>query len=313
MIDGQTIKVTPFRTANIPPPMALHEFKVHSNATDIAINGDASSIAVLHQQGISVFEWKSVSASGSGPALTGRFTFEKRLSSEATYLQISFSEANEVLALLRIRTGLTVKRYGFDEDTGRMEEKSFGGNPSSAMSTLYSFDESGLSNPYVQGPSGDLHSLAFGGGSLAHCKFPMLLPWIEVAPHGDEHIAFGMSSNGHLYANSRLLVKNCTSFLVTPAHLIFTATTHLLKFVHITSVQGTSCSFHMPLCKTDFGQVSKFHLMILRKTNGAEASSVEPVLSLRCQHPPVLSSKCLVVTLRLSTPEQWSLRASEHS
>ena len=62
VIDGQIIKVTPFRATNIPPPMALHEFNVHSNATDIAVNGDASSIAVLHQQGISVFEWKNVSA-----------------------------------------------------------------------------------------------------------------------------------------------------------------------------------------------------------------------------------------------------------
>ena len=238
IVDGYTIKVTPFQTANIPPPMTLHEFKVHSNAIDVAVNGDASLIVVLHQQGISVFEWKSVAASASGPALIGRFTFEKESPSKGSHQQVSFSEENEVLVLHRVSSGSIVKRYGFDEETGRIEEKFSKNGPTSAISTLSSFSKGGLSSPFVQGLSGDIHNLTSGGQSFAHCKFPVQLPWVEIVPHGDDHIAFGMSSNGHLYANSRLLVKNCTSFLVTPAHLIFTTTTHLLKFVHITSVQG---------------------------------------------------------------------------
>ena len=223
--------------------MALHEFQVHSNVIDVAINGDASSIAVLHQQGISIFEWKTVSCSGSGPALTGRFTFEKESPSNAIYQQVSFSEENQVMVLQRVKTGSIIRRYGFDNDTGLLEEKPSGDSPTSTISTLSSFSRHDSSNPYVQGPSGDLQNLVFGGQSLVHCKFPVLLPWMEVMPHGDDHIAFGMSSNGHLYANSHLLVKNCTSFLVTPAHLIFTTTTHLLKFVHITSVQGRLRSY----------------------------------------------------------------------
>jgi len=84
---------------------------------------------------------------------------------------------------------------------------------------------------------GDLVSLA-GDQFPGDVKFPIFLPWVEIVRLGNETIAFGLSANGHLYANSRLLVKNCTSFLLTPAHLIFTTTTHLLKFVHITSVAG---------------------------------------------------------------------------
>ena len=240
VIDGQMIKLTPFQTANVPPPMALHEFQIHSNATDVAVNADASLVAVLHRQGISVFEWKSTSASAPGPVLTGIFTFEKDSSSKDTYQQVSFSENNEVLVLQRVKSGSTIKRYGFNEDTGRLEERSSGHSPISSISTLSSFSQHGLSTPFVQGVSGDIHNLAFGGQSFAHFNVPPKLPWVEIMPHGDDYIAFGMSGNGHLYANSRLLVKNCTSFLVTPAHIIFTTTTHLLKFVHITSVQGLS-------------------------------------------------------------------------
>ena len=57
--------------------------------------------------------------------------------------------------------------------------------------------------------------------------------------------SFRVSDNGSLYAEQRLLSKNCTSFLVTPAHLIFTTGQHLLKFVHMAPVEGkcTDCEF----------------------------------------------------------------------
>lgn len=77
-------------------------------------------------------------------------------------------------------------------------------------------------------------------------------PWIEVVelpgkkfidgqgglPEPSKYIVFGLSTKGSLYANDRLLTRNCTSFLVTSAHLIFTTTQHLLKFVHIADVEG---------------------------------------------------------------------------
>ena len=238
VIDGQTIKITPLRTANVPPPMALHELQVQSNAIDVAFNADASLIAVLHQDGTSIFEWKSVLASSSPPVLTGRVTFEKTESPTIIHQHISFADKDGIFVMQRNESSSIIKRYGFNEDTGRMEELASTANPSHTASTLSSFFQDGTVHPFVQGRKGDLHSLTFGEHTLSHCNFPMYLPWVEIVSLGDDHIAFGMSSSGHLYANSRLLVKNCTSFLVTPAHLIFTTTTHLLKFVHMTDVNG---------------------------------------------------------------------------
>jgi elongator complex protein 1 len=88
VIDGQSIKVTLFRTANIPPPMALHELSVQSNVIDVAFNAAASLIAVLHQQGISIFESKGVEASSESPSLTGRVSFDKTESRDSVYQQI---------------------------------------------------------------------------------------------------------------------------------------------------------------------------------------------------------------------------------
>lgn len=238
VLDGLIVKLTPFKTANIPPPMALHEFEVSSNTIDVAFNSNASLIAVLHHEGLSLFEWKSVSAASLAPTLTGKVTFQKVESQIGNYQQITFGVKNQIIALQREDHGERIGHFGFDEDTGRLEELDFKKAPVSEIASISSFSQDGSSHPFAQGRAGDLHSLVFGETTLAHCSSNTYLPWAEVVPYGEDHIAFGMSTNGHLYANSRLLVKNCTSFLVTPAHLILTTTTHLLKFIHITDVHG---------------------------------------------------------------------------
>ncbi|KAF7882762.1 uncharacterized protein EAF02_006125 [Botrytis sinoallii] len=206
VIDGQNLMVTPFRVANVPPPM------------------DAT---------------KRVAPT---PTLSGQYTFDSAIKS-TIYQQITFSGKNEILALGRTETGPVVQGYHLAEVPGEMKEKALENYPTSSVSILSSFVEDGVMHPYVQTSSGDLHSLAFGDASLSSCNFSKQLPWVDIIPfgdgpnaYGDGRIAFGLSSNGHLFANTRLLVRNCTSFLVTPAHLIFTTTTHLLKFVHITEV-----------------------------------------------------------------------------
>jgi elongator complex protein 1 len=245
--------VTPFTAANIPPPLALHEISVGSNAIDVAFNGNMS-IAVLHQDGISVFDYKSFSASTSPPIVKDQYTFKGTESSESFYQQLCFSQSREVLVLRRCTTGSIVTRYGQHENPDTIEEK-FSNSPASVLSTLSSFFEDNLAKPFAQDISGNLNGLLAESLSLSFGKFPTNLPWVEVVRNDDSHIAFGMSANGHLYANSRLLVKNCTSFLVTPAHLIFTTTAHLVKFVHITNVDSMSTPFCLSPCNANFQKV----------------------------------------------------------
>ena len=238
VIDGEVIKVTPFRAANMPPPMALHEIAVGVSIKDVALNMETSSIAILHQQGISVFEWKNISASGSPPSLIGRYTFEKDEVAQSHYQQICFADDNDILALHRHGSASFITRFGFNEDTGRMDRKAHEETHSSTIVTLSNYSVDGSTHAYAQDLVGNLHSLKSGDLSLASCNFPTVLPWVEILFDDDMQIAFGMATNGHLYANSRLLVKNCTSFLVTPVHLIFTTTTHFVKFVHVTDFNG---------------------------------------------------------------------------
>ena len=186
---------------------------------------------------ISVFEWTRSSPSRPPPQLVAQRTLEKDTLRRDVFPQrICFSGAEEVCVLLRDASGSVIRHYACSSEKGGVESR--GEWRPMPTFTLSSFTEKGCERPVIQGASGGLHSHAYANHSLAACGFPSHLPWFEVVPHEDGHIAFGMSKNGHLYADSRLLVKNCTSFVVCPAHLIFTTTTHLLKFVHITNAHG---------------------------------------------------------------------------
>lgn len=224
----------------MPPPMASHELEVQENAIDIAFNHNGSLMAVLHLKGIALFELNLTESNSSPPSLTAKVAFEKIESTDDIFQQITFTNKNHLLVLQPIGSTEPVKRYGINEETGRMEQVPSGITTNAIIRTMSSFCEDEESHPFAETSAGEIHSLAFGEHSLGACNFSSYFPWVEMIKFKEEFLAFGMSSNGHLYANNRLLVKNCTSFLVTPAHLIFTTTTHLIKFVHITSVTGKS-------------------------------------------------------------------------
>ena len=56
VIDGKTLKLTPLRTANVPPPMAFDEIELPENALDVAINEAGTEVAALHHEKVSL--WK---------------------------------------------------------------------------------------------------------------------------------------------------------------------------------------------------------------------------------------------------------------
>jgi elongator complex protein 1 len=239
VIDGKNLKLTPFRSANVPPPMAMYEIAVPQNICDVAFSSDTSLIAILHRGGIAVYSWEINSTSPSPPTVTDYIAF-RSAHEDATPQQICFHGDGNILTLSQQANKPILKQYGFSKDTGTVEEKTIDAVTFSSPSMISSFGQDNMIHPFAQDASGVLLSLSppSFGQPLVAASFPTFLPWVEVITFANQKIAFGMSKNGHLYANSRLLVRNGTSFLVTPLHLIFTTTTHLLKFVHIASVEG---------------------------------------------------------------------------
>ncbi|KAI1136604.1 IkappaB kinase complex, IKAP component [Hypoxylon sp. FL0543] len=236
VIDGKLLKLTPFRTANVPPPMALFELQASSPITDVAFSPANTFMAVLHRLGVDVYEWKVKEQRSVNPSLLGTVTHVKG-SSDEDYapLQVAVTE-NGVVHCLGFKEGPEIQSYPFDRSTGE-----FSSNSSIYAGSMFGFvrlTQAGSTEVLLQDCLGRLHGVVNQEDDVYSFRLPAQLPWSEVIDLAGNIVAIGLSRNGHLYANSRLLLKNCTSFLVTPAHLIVTTTNHLIKFIHLVDVDN---------------------------------------------------------------------------
>jgi len=233
VIDGQTVKLTPFRTANIPPPMSMFELTTASAVIDVAFALDNSALAILHHLGVDYYAWKTKGSRSIAPVLQERLEFSK--AEAALYveapLRITLPGQGRV-QLLQYHQSLSILSY----DIGK--SKSWTEITAESVSTIGSFSSPTGARTFGQLLSGKLVEVSEEGQEALSVNFPTQMPWTEIVRHDGQNIAFGLSRSGHLYANSRQLAKNCTSFLVTPLHLIFTTSNHFLKFVHLASAEG---------------------------------------------------------------------------
>ena len=263
----ERLKLTPMRLANVPPPMALHEIEVSSNIIDVAITIRSDSrprtvIGVLHHQGYSQFEW-SLSSMAQNPPIC-RFTHDlwstdtdEITNRDMSYLQTSFSGNSSLLFSKSVGKSafIIIGEDGGHRDQILLHETGVEGMVRyswiSKSKTYIMLDHDSKTNSNelekrVQGSNNvNIAGIKLGLSLFSTQRVDALVCGFEVehavnslangveAPATKELI-FSLAENGSLFANERRLVRNCTSFLVTPAHLIFTTSQHLLKFVHLT-------------------------------------------------------------------------------
>lgn len=236
VVDGKTLKLTPFRTANVPPPMALFELQASSPIIDVTFSPANTFMAVLHQLGVDVYKWNINGQRSLLPSLISSVVFTRENPGEECIpLQVAVTETS-IVHCLGFEKGPVIQSHPFDPSTGE-----FSSNSSIFAGSMFGFvrlTQAGSTDVLMQDCLGRLHGVVNLEDELYSTRLPSQLPWSEVVDLAGNVIAVGLSRNGHLYANSRLLMKNCTSFLVTPAHLIVTTTNHMVKFIHLVEVDS---------------------------------------------------------------------------
>ena len=254
------------RFASVPPPMALHNLGLSENAIDIAVStakpGEHNIlIAVLNNEGVAMYEW-DVTAKPRKPPLFKWST--KVANSELPNLvhqQVSFSNEQTLSVLSSDLSGSAV--FVVDIETGlvhqdlslfREEIRGLVPQGVHATTSLVQAKDFVIEHNF---PQGDMFSRR---GQIRYpvleCRSPRVqitafrderekpgLPSDELNDYIDSMVLLGLSSQGYLFAKKRILANNCTSFLVTPSHLIFTTSNHLLKFVHMAKVEGRHSTF----------------------------------------------------------------------
>ncbi|POR35688.1 Elongator complex protein 1 [Tolypocladium paradoxum] len=231
VIDGETVKLTPFRTANVPPPMSLFDIAADSCVVDVAFGRQNESLAVMHRRGIDIYDTPMKNGRSIKPQLRAKVPFSAvAVLEKHTPLRISCaSDAN--FRCISYQEGSGLLHFVVDADVGQM-------NPLDCTEMLVStstYEDEDSIEGYGQDLSGSVFQLSKSDCEPLAIQFPTPLPWFEISKPQDIVTAFGLSRNGHIYANSRLLAKNCTSFVVTPSHLIFTTSNHFVKYVHLTA------------------------------------------------------------------------------
>lgn len=250
--------------------MASHELVVPFNVVDIAVSGSGlhssdTRIAVLHSGGINLYEWKLQGKLPSKPILTKSAELPSNQFFQCMIQQIAFMDDHGLLLWHTGSEGSSLSTFIIDDTTIRYDATIFQRGVRNLIAPAAIVNKTETSSAYIFLDNNEVRgaSSLFSKTEEEQClgsakiQLPTFTPRVEVmgyrrkpvaladsygnGPHEvDQHgfVAFGLTENGSLYANERELARNCTSFLLTPAHLIFTTTQHLVKFVHIATVKG---------------------------------------------------------------------------
>ena len=239
----------------MPPPMALHEISLKDSIVDVSIMVDhldlrCIRIIVLHHGGCSLFEWPVASMIHMQPSLKWSSNPCENRHPGLMYIQVAFNAKNGSVLLLSNDTEASMiqvlDRHG--QSLGKLSshiiaiESFINIGPCSDHLVFVRVDEN--SNQGVNDLEKKIVDLNRQTG------IRLTIPPFHIArsdaiscgrtAHGSpstenvsEDMIFSLSENGSLFANQRRLAKNCISFLVTPAHLIYTTSQHILKFLHM--------------------------------------------------------------------------------
>ncbi|CBX92067.1 similar to elongator complex protein 1 [Plenodomus lingam JN3] len=231
-IDGLTLKLTPLRLANVPPPMALQTLSLESVPVDVALSKSGTRLAILSNCELAVYAldmhkrpipkpvpvWRSDALKDYSPRHVAFFGNES--------IHVLIDNWDEEEAFLWRSEGTDVVPHGPIMETENVS------------SLLSSVDHSAI---YTEFQNGALHQVDMTEDMSPQTplvqKLPTFCAEVQVAHVEGQVLAFGLTKSGILYANDRVLARNCTSFVVTSAHLIFTTTQHLLKFVHLSTAE----------------------------------------------------------------------------
>ncbi|KAJ5112266.1 hypothetical protein N7532_000311 [Penicillium argentinense] len=238
VIDGKNLKLTPLRLAGVPPPMAHNELALDSNAIDVAFSKSGTRIAVLMKDSFSIFLWALKSRPVPVPILESSYPLSDASTSRPR--QIAFVDENEVYVLREPKPNSTIiEKTMLETRSTEVIHEALGTRFSSIFPGI-GHDSLWISHKPISGAT--YSSIPSGSEGDAAVDLWTESPSIDtpfaraVSISEDEKILISLTRTGTLFANKRVLAKNCTSFLVTPSHLLFTTSQHLLKFVHLNRV-----------------------------------------------------------------------------
>ncbi|WPG98579.1 elongator complex protein 1 [Acrodontium crateriforme] len=236
VIDGRKLKVTPLRTANIPPPMGFDEVELPEVAVDVAFSKTGTELAVLHSDKITVWTCdygvKPVQkAKISRTLIVDQHTAEGTETSFWRQIAITVDLKHETIVHGLADTHGVSRLASFHEKT----EVAFSSFDASIISIFNGIGHGAL---YAEDKSGTILEIGLDETKTPVNELPVSCADVQVWKSAQQTAStFGLTSGGILHGvhgdSQKLRIPGCTSFIITANHLIYTTSQHLLKFVHL--------------------------------------------------------------------------------
>ncbi|EXJ58709.1 hypothetical protein A1O7_06138 [Cladophialophora yegresii CBS 114405] len=264
VVDGRTLKLTPFKQAGVPPPMAFCEAAFAHNIVDCAVSQEGLKIAVLATTTVELCKWKTRATVKGDVKFTA--TVESRgvpLPTVSTdtgqwvtphYSQIALKD-DEIFILSPMQRTTTASCYKlrWPSETGipaweqvrvpsvaenlivDIFEQAVFVTQQDELTTVMLSDnaEARVVQPTVlrgSRPNSSIFSLCDADATHLNGETNELIP---------KYHKVSLEPKGGLYIDDTLLTREVTSYVLTSAHLVFTTSSHLLKFVHLTNDPST--------------------------------------------------------------------------
>jgi elongator complex protein 1 len=248
VIDGRSLKLTPLRYANMPPPMSFCDIQAGENIIDCSMSRSSRHVAILTKTMVELYLWHgSNSATANGQITdeskhgTGRlvssmtllFRYPLMATEDAKYLRythLRFLGENDILIVVPPQRG-TFPRSAMLRWKERNVELERYEPTSVTLQCQTAVVDVAHESLWLQTNGMTVGTIGpFSGhrmlGDEPNAEIVRLGP-------GGPACKISMSGRGEIYADARVLARDCTSFLVTDQHLIFTTSNHFLKFVHL--------------------------------------------------------------------------------
>lgn len=245
--DGSTAKITPLSIANVPPPIAFREVDIPGNINDLAVSKSNENFAILtseneiHLAKLSISETKKV-----GPLkLTHKIESNSLIENTEFAKQVAFIKDSIIAIVL---DGPSYSRIVlFDVHDEPMFLDSIETSPKIVLLK----SQADFNAVVLQAIDGTVYQLNETQDIKEITKFPQLCRDFEVTSTStsdlndefaedpsNELVAFGISTNGKLFANGNQVATAVTSLKITESHLLFTNAHAQLCFIHLKSATG---------------------------------------------------------------------------
>lgn len=256
VIDGKTLKLTALKYANVPPPMAQMEITgSHGSIMDASIvhDGQLERVAIVDSCGnVEVFEWSPRKRSPEVKLLYQSEQKASRLPDSYPRFKAQFESKDSLVVLqneaeeyyLRIHNLATTDVQNLrNSDIAHVQELVLSAGADSvqligAHGTILPRDSDIDPNLKTEGSilvpaeTDQVEIILALASRSEHHK--QLIPQ-ESVPISSSLVAISLTRNNTLYANRKIIARDATSFATSSAHLIYTTSKHMLKFVHLKS------------------------------------------------------------------------------